>query len=139
MTQPIGFNYLPRPGGSGPNDLAPLLPVRLTLGRVVVDVVGLVDTGSSFSVLPLDIGSRFGVPWASLPQHLTLGGAGGSIPARVLTVEGVVGTFAPLPLKFAWASNNAYPVLLGQANFLFEFDVCFFRRRGEFHIQPATP
>jgi hypothetical protein len=136
---PLATPFSPRPGGSGPLDLVPLLAARLSRGGVSIDVVGRVDSGASFSVLPLDVGRRFGVPWASLPLHLAIGGAAGSVPARVLTVSGVIGPFPAVALHFAWANTNAVPLAFGQANFFYEFDVCVFRRRGEFHIQPATP
>jgi hypothetical protein len=139
MTAPIQFPFLPRPNGNGPLDLVPLLPVRLTHGAVSTDVVGLVDTGSSFNVLPYDVGAQFGIAWNSLPQSLTIGGAHGPTPAKILTLDAVIGSFAPVSLMFAWASSNDYPVLLGQANFFFNFDVYLFRRQSLFQIQPATP
>jgi hypothetical protein len=39
-------------------------------------------------------------------------------------------------LAFAWAQEESMSVLLGQVNFFLEFDVCFFRARAEFALQP---
>lgn len=139
MSTAAQYPFLPRPGGNGPRDLVPLLPFRASHAGVTHDLIGLVDTGSSFSVLPYDTGTQFGVAWGSLPQSLTLAGAGGPTPAKLLRVVAEIGSFAPVSLVFAWASSNNYPILLGQANFFFEFDVCLFRRRSLFEIQPATP
>jgi hypothetical protein len=105
---------------------------------VSVDVVGLVDSGASFSVLPFNIGSRFGVAWNSLtPIHLSgvLAGTG----AKLLAVERIVSSLPITPLIFAWCTSNAVPVLLGQVNFFFEFDICFHRSRSEFTVAPRTP
>lgn len=139
MTAPVVFPMTPRPNGQGPGDLVPLLPVRLTLGRVSVDVTGLVDTGSTFSALPYDIGARFGQNWHALPTQITLGGALGGVPAKVVLLQGLVGSFPPAPLLFGWAIDNSVPVIFGMATFFLEFDVCVFRARGEFHVQPHTP
>jgi hypothetical protein len=139
MTAPIQFPFLPRPNGNGPLDLVPLLPVQLRYAGVSVDVVGLVDTGSSFNVLPYDDGAKFGIDWNNLPQSLTLGGARGPTPAKILTLDAVIGSLTPVSLVFAWASSNDFPVIFGQANFFFNFDVCLFRRHSYFQIQPATP
>ncbi len=139
MIPPAVFPFVPRPGGLGPGDTVPLLTVRLSTNGVVFDATGLVDTGATFSVLPLDVGARFGVDWNRLTRPLAIGGAFGPVPARLLPVDAVVGPFPPVKLLFAWARSNAVPVLFGQTNFFDEFDVCFFRRRGEFHLQPATP
>jgi hypothetical protein len=134
----VTFPYQFRGTSRDPQALAPLLPVRLNRGGVSVDVVGLVDSGASFSVLPFDIGSQFGVNWSSLtPIYLSgvLAGTG----AKLLAVEGVIGSLPRTPLLFAWCTSNTVPVLLGQVNFFFEFDICFYRSRSEFTVAPRTP
>lgn len=139
MTHPAVSPFQPRPGGLGPQDLVPLLTARLTANGVTTDVTGRVASGASSSVLPLAVGATFGGAWNRLTYPLLLGGAYGRVPAELLPVDAVIGSLAPVKLLSAWASTNASPVLFGQTNFFEEFDVCFFRRRGEFHIQPATP
>ena len=136
---PLVFPYLfpgPKPD---PQTLAPLLPLTLRRGGVTVDVVGLVDSGASYSVLPHHVGLRFGVDWQSLPLSITVGGVGHGVTAKVLMVEGLIGTLPPTPLLFAWATTNSIPVLLGQTNFFFEFDVCFRRSHSQFTVAPRTP
>jgi hypothetical protein len=95
--------------------------------------------GSTFNVLPYDVGAKFGIGWNQLSQSLNLGGAGGVAQAKLLTLDAVIGSMAPVSLVFAWATTNSYPVLLGQANFFYCFDVFIFRRQSVFQIQPATP
>ncbi len=136
---PLVFPYLYRGTVPDPQTLAPLLPPRLRRGGTDVDVIGLVDSGASFSVLPLDLGAQFGVDWNSLPIPITVGGVGHGVAAKLLAVEGLIGTFPPTPLLFAWATTNSIPVLLGQTNFFFEFDVCFHRSRSQFTVAPRTP
>ncbi len=41
-----------------------------------------------------------------------------------------------IDLAFAWTQATNVPLILGQANFFFEFEVCFFRARSEFEIRP---
>lgn len=139
MSGPATFPFHARPNGNGPNDLAPIPPARLSRGSATFNVIGQVDSGSSFSVLPYDIGTVFGVSWGSLPNAHSLAGPRGPVQAKALLLDAVIIPFPKVVLLFAWAVMNDYPVLFGQANFFIELDVCFFRRRGEFHVQPATP
>jgi hypothetical protein len=138
MSSPARFPYLPRGTGSGPHDLVPLLPARLSRGGIDVDVMALVDSGSSFSVLPYDVGARFGFDWSRLPNSLILAGPGGGRPAKVIALDLTFGPFGPVSQLFAWSRTNDTPVLFGQITFFLNFDVFFFRAQGHFEIQPAT-
>ncbi len=135
----LTFPYQFRGANRDPQTLAPLLPLRLTRGGVNVDVVGLVDSGAMYSVLPYDVGARFGVAWNSLPVSITLGGVAAGTTAKLLSVHGVIGPLPSSPLLFAWSPTNTVPVLLGQVKFFFEFDICFYRSRSEFTVAPRTP
>jgi hypothetical protein len=139
VSAPARFPFLPRGAGSGPLDLAPLLPARLSRNGVDVDIVGLVDSGASFSVLPYDVGARFGLDWNRLPNGLILGGAAGGIPAKLIALDLTFGPFGPVSQLFAWADRTGPPIVFGQATFFLNFDDVFFARaRGFFEIQPAT-
>src|SRR5262245_8653553 len=115
LTIPYQF----RGASRDPQTLAPLLPVRLSRGGVILDVLGLVDSGAMYSVLPFDIGARFGVPWNSLTVQIQLGGIAIGTTAKLLMLDGVVGTLPITPLVFAWSPTNTVPVLLGLVNFFF--------------------
>ena len=41
-------------------------------------------------------------------------------------------------LAFAWARAENIPVILGQTNFFMEFDVCFYRSKMEFDVNPKA-
>jgi hypothetical protein len=138
MSSPARFPYLARGSGSGPHDLAPLLPARLSRGGIDLDVVGLVDSGSSFSVLPFDVGANFGFDWNLLPHGLTLVGAAGGRPAKVIALDLTFGPFGPVSQLFAWSRTNDTPVLFGQITFFLNFDVFFSRAQAFFEIQPAS-
>jgi hypothetical protein len=55
---------------------------------------------------------------------------------RGVVLSATVGPFAPVRLAFAWTRAENVPLILGQMNFFLEFEVCFFRARGLFEIQP---
>jgi hypothetical protein len=115
------------------------MPIRLGRGPTVT-VDGLLDTGAATSVLPWSVGVSLGLDWAALAYPLALSGNLSSVVAKVAVVTAQVGTYPPVPLVFAWARTDAVPVLLGQANFFLEFDVCFYRSAGEFEVRPrGTP
>jgi len=139
MSSPAQYPYVSRGTGGPVPDLAPLLPIRLSRGGVIVDTVALVDSGTAVSVLPYSLGARFGVDWNTLTIPCVVGGSAGGIPGKLLSVYGTVNPFPAVALIFAWVQSDQVPVLLGQANFFMEFDVCFFRSRDIFQIQPRTP
>jgi len=39
-------------------------------------------------------------------------------------------------LVFAWTRAEHVPLILGQINFFMEYDVCFYRWRAAFDVQP---
>ncbi|MGD1910473.1 MAG: hypothetical protein ACFB2X_06365 [Rivularia sp. (in: cyanobacteria)] len=47
-----------------------------------------------------------------------------------------IGNFTPVQLAFAWVKSANTPLILGQTNFFLEFDVCFYRSKLEFEINP---
>jgi hypothetical protein len=113
----------------------PYLPLLLTLQHSV-PVSALLDTGSAVSVLPHAIGLQLGAVWEQQLTPVRLTGNLAQAEARVLVANGVVGTFPPVRLAFAWTKLDNVPVILGQVNFFLEFDVCFFRARSVFEVRP---
>lgn len=109
--------------------LLPLLPLTLGYGGRSVDVTGLLDTGATVNVLPYSVGVQLGLVWTQQRTAVVLSGNLALVPARGIVLTGVVGDFAPVRLAFAWTQTDNVRLLLGQANFFMEFDVCFYRSR----------
>jgi len=95
-----------------------------------------VDTGATVNVLPYSLGLELGAVWDEQAVSFHLSGNLAQFPARPLVVSVVVGPFDPVRVAFAWTKADTVPLLLGQVNFLMEFDVCFFRSRRIFEVQP---
>ena len=87
--------------------------------------------------MPFTAGVALAFDWSSEPQSVTLGGALQGIPAKLIFLSLAAHPFPPIRMPFAWLATDAAPLLLGQATFFDEFDVCFFRRRGLFQIDLA--
>ncbi len=49
-----------------------------------------------------------------------------------------VGSYTPVQLAFAWSQSNQAALILGQTNFFFEFEVCFYRAAGKFEVDPKS-
>jgi hypothetical protein len=103
-----------------------------------VEVNGLLDTGASVNVMPYDIGIRLGANWQQQTTKIKLGGNLAKSEARALVVTAAIDQFTPVRLAFAWTKAKSVPLILGQVNFFMEFDVCFFRARAVFEIQPKN-
>lgn len=114
----------------------PLLPMALNHGVQVVTVSGLLDTGSEVNVLPYSLGVQLGLVWAEQRTAIVLSGNLARVPARGVVMSATVGSFSSVRLAFAWAQTDAVRLLLGQANFFMEFDVCFLRSQEAFEVKP---
>ena len=116
----------------------PYLPFVLSHQDAALEVQGLLDTGSTVNVLPYTLGLKLGAIWEQQTTSVALAGNLTHFDARVLIVDAVVSTFQPVRLAFAWTRTDKTPLILGQVNFFLEFDVCFFRSKKLFEIQPKT-
>jgi hypothetical protein len=101
-----------------------------------IEAKGLVDSGSTLNVLPYDVGVKLGFEWEHQTIPVPLTGNLRESEARAVLLWGRVGNFPPVRLAFAWTQNAHVPLILGQANFFMEFDVCLFRSRWAFEVRP---
>jgi hypothetical protein len=119
-------------------DRMPYVPITLGLNGQTLNTEGLIDTGASVNVLPHELGLQLGFIWENENLSVILAGNLARFEARAVVVEGQVIPFPVVNLAFAWTQNPNSPLILGQANFLFEFDVCFSRSRSEFEVRPRV-
>jgi hypothetical protein len=117
-------------------DRMPYLPLTLGYNDHSLNVEGLLDTGASVNVLPYEIGTQLGFIWENETLSVMLAGNLARFEARAVVVDAQVSSFPIINLAFAWTQATNVPLILGQANFFFEFDVCFFRACSEFEIRP---
>jgi hypothetical protein len=134
MPNPLRISYSAASTESEASSL-PFLPITLTMAGQTIKASGLVDSGATINVLPYALGLELGAVWDSDAAVLRLSGNLAQFPARPLIVSAVVGTFAPVRLAFAWTQAEHVPLLLGQVNFLKEFDICFFGSQRFFEVQ----
>jgi len=117
-------------------DRMPYLPLTLSLNGQSLNAEGLLDTGASVNVLPYELGLQLGLIWEDERLSVLLAGNLARFEARAVVVDAQVSSFSTINLAFAWTQAPNVPLILGQANFFFEFDVCFFRARSEFEVCP---
>ena len=119
-------------------DSLPRIPFQLQHNNHSIEVVGLVDSGATVNVLPYDIGLQLGAVWDDRQANIRLSGNLGSQLAIPFFATAVIGEFLPVRLAFAWVVTNNAPLILGQTNFFMEFDICFYRSKLEFEINPKS-
>lgn len=117
-------------------DRMPYLPLTLSFDGQSSNIEGLLDTGASVNVLPYEVGTELGLIWENETLSVLLAGNLARFEARAVVVAAQISSFPPVDLAFAWTQASNVPLILGQANFFFEFDVCFSRSRSEFEIRP---
>ena len=117
-------------------DRMPYLPLTLSLNGQFLNAEGLLDTGASVNVLPYELGLQLGLIWENETLSVLLTGNLARFEARAVIVDAQVSPFPTVNLAFAWTQAADVPLILGQANFFFEFEVCFFRARSEFEVRP---
>lgn len=134
MSDSKRFPYISRTQSALPTDLMSFLPLSLERENKSVEVLGLVDSGATVNVLPYQIGLEFGANWEDQPTLFQLDGNLANYESRGLILDVKIANFVPVKLAFAWTKAENIPVILGQINFLLEFDVCFFRSNQFFEI-----
>lgn len=123
--------------GSDPKTLMPRLPLEITFGNRSLHIAGIVDSGASVNVLPYHAGLALGAVWQEHSYAEPLVGNLGKTESRALPVIAKIPELTGLngiSLIFAWASSDDVPVLLGQTNFLMEFNACFYRKQRYFEV-----
>lgn len=136
MPNPERYAFTLTDDNLGEASLRPYLPISLTYSGKTVRVSGLLDTGSSINVLPYRLGLELGANWDDCVVTLDLTGNLAQYEARVLVLNGVVGSFDPVKLAFAWTRAETVPVIFGQVNFFMEFNVCFYRSEEYLEVAP---
>jgi hypothetical protein len=114
----------------------PQLPMTLATKNYVANVSGLLDIGAAVNVLPFNIGLELGGTWDENAPSIPLAGNLAHFETRVVFLFASISNFDPVRLIFLWTRSENAPLLLGQTNFFMEFDVCFYRSRLSFEIQP---
>ncbi len=119
--------------------LTPRLELILAYQQKSVEVLGLVDSGSTVNGLPYSVGIALDARWNNQPV----------VPGLTGNLRGVevhaLDTFVfhpqltphnpnPVRLVFAWAKSDDILVIFGQMNFFMEFNVCFFRAQSTFEV-----
>ncbi len=115
----------------------PRLPLEITFGRRSLKVTGIVDSAASVNVLPYRVGLALGAVWEDQVPAGALAGSFKNAESRALPVLAKIpeqSDAVGIPLLFAWAESDNMSVLLGQTNFLMEFNVCFYRSKNYFEV-----
>ena len=132
------FKYSTTSPSQNEFDSLPRIPLILRQGDRIVETVGLVDSGATINVLPYEIGLQLGSVWDERKAIIRLTGNFGNRQAIPFSQVAQIGEFEPVKLVFAWTNIPNVPLILGQTNFFLEFDVCFYRSKSEFEIQPKS-
>jgi len=136
MVEPQKFPYKIIDSSLGMVVRMPYLPLVLGLGGRSLNTEGLLDTGASVNVLPYELGLQQGLIWEAETLSVVLAGNLDRFEARAVVIDAQVSSFSTVNLALSWTQAPNVPLILGQANFFFEFDVCFFRARSEFEVRP---
>jgi len=117
--------------------LTPRLEMILIYRNKSVNVVGLIDSGSTVNVLPYSVGIALEATWSNQPVVPGLSSPLRGVEVRALDVFAFhqeLLPHKPVRLVFAWAQSDDVPVIFGQMNFFMEFDVCFYRSQSVFEV-----
>lgn len=128
------FHYSRTAPSQRESDSLPRIPLTLSQGDRTVEVVGLVDSGSTANVLPYEVGLQLGEIWDDRKANIRLTGTLGDHNAMPVLLTADIQELPSVMLAFAWVKTSRVPLILGEMNFFMEFDVHFYRSRFEFEI-----
>jgi hypothetical protein len=132
------FKYSTTSSTQNEFDSLPRVPLSLSRADQRVEAVGLVDSGATVNVLPYELGIQLGSVWDDRRAIIQLAGNLSNQPAMPFSATAEIGDFVPTELVFAWVRSPNAPLILGQTNFFLEFDVCFYRSKSEFEVNPKS-
>jgi hypothetical protein len=132
----VRFRYSTTHPSQNEFDSLPRISLLLHHDNQQIEVIGLVDSGATVSVLPYNVGLQLGGTWDERRATIQLAGNLGKQPAIPIFVMSQVGEYQPVRLAFAWVQDDRVPLILGQMNFFLEFDICFYRSIAEFEVRP---
>ena len=132
------FAYSTTDSSQNEFDSLPRIPIILRREGHTIETVGLVDSGATISVMPWDIWQQLGAIWEDNQAIIQITGNLGRQPAIPLFVMAQIGDIPPIRLGFAWIKKLDTVLILGQTNFFMEFDVCFYRSKMEFEVNPKS-
>ncbi len=133
------FHYSTTDPSQNEFDSLPRVPIIFRREGRTVESLGLVDSGATINVMPYELGLQLGAIWEDSRAIIQLAGNLGNQPAMPFFAMAQVGDIAPIQLAFAWTRSPNAPLILGQANFFMEFDVCFYRSKMKFEVKPKSP
>ncbi len=133
------FHYSTTDPSQNEFDSLPRVPIIFRREGRTVESLGLVDSGATINVMPYELGLQLGAIWEDSRAIIQLAGNLGNQPAMPFFAMAQVGEIAPIQLAFAWTRSPNAPLILGQANFFMEFDVCFYRSKMKFEVKPKSP
>ena len=132
------FRYSTTDPAQNEFDSLPRVPIILRREGHTVEALGLIDSGATVNVMSYELGLQLGATWEDSRAIIQLAGNFGNQPAIPFFAMVQIGDIAPIQLAFAWTSSPNAPLILGQANFFMEFDVCFYRSKMEFEVKPKA-
>lgn len=132
------FRYSTASYGQDEFDSLPRVPLVLRSGDRAIETFGLVDSGATINVLPYELGLQLGETWDESKTIIPLAGSLGNRTAIPVFAQAEIKNVQTVRLAFAWIKNDDVPLILGQTNFFMEFDICFYRSRLEFEINPKS-
>jgi hypothetical protein len=112
----------------------PLLPITIHGRGTSVDLLALVDSGSEFNVLGLDLADRLNISLAQSTPATLVGFGEHEEPGQMVPVKFQVGRHRWTgPTVFSQAANRR--AILGQTGFFAFFTVAFRYRKQEMDIR----
>lgn len=132
------FRYSTTASSQNEFDSLPRVPLVLRREGRTIEMLGLVDSGATINVMPYKLGLQLGDAWSESKAVIQLAGNLGNQPAMPFSAMVQIGDIAPVKLAFAWTKDPNVPLILGQINFFMEFDVCFYRSKMEFEVNPKS-
>lgn len=138
MAESLSFPYILSTEYVDDQLARPFIPISIRYHGNSIDTSAMLDSGADTSILPYAMGLALGADWSRQPDLWHLEGFGGEFETKKLVADLVIGTWHPLRILFGWTRANDVPVVLGQLNFFYLVDICFYRSRELVQLSLAS-
>lgn len=125
MTLSFKYKLISRPDPVGESH-APMIPLLLKGDKKAVSVLGLLDSGADFTVIPKDLAEYLGLDLSSKREKVRgIGSVLEAIPSKVIVVvqKGHEAYSLRVRCKVIESLDEDLPVLLGRIDFFQNFSI----------------
>lgn len=141
MTLSFNYKQIDRPDPYL-SESVPAIPVTLIGEKEKIDIIGILDSGADYTIIPVDMAEILGLDLSVPPENI--GGIGGDVKAIPTKLRIKIGndreaySFWVNIYAILDEMKDEFPILIGRADFFENFKITFHESKRKIHLKRDT-